>query len=543
MSSSSNAGPGLQGRRSVQAFALVTGGSGFLSNQFISPAGPGQDNFGNAAVDFRNEPPDPVALVQQTVAGTAGNEGTSPAAPGPDRGYRLLSAPVTGVTIGDLAAVNLVQGVPAGDGNTQPQYPLAGDNLFTSYDGTAYAPAPSTGFTVETGRGFFWDLYDAAFTVNNPADFGGGTSESFAIPERRLTAAGKVATPPSGSTAVSRAFADNGTGFHMTGNPFAHAMLASAITADVPIQNVVQAFQPATSTTAGTYVPIDRTSPTAALAVWQGVFAEITSGTGAVTFSFDATAAVPAQPAFVGRPVAEAGVALALTGTTAQGAATRDEAAIVRFAQGASAGWDAHDASKLTPLGSSYALLAPVAERDGASHRTAVSTLPVAAATVRLAFLATEAGTYTIDADAAGLPEGFTASLRDLATGAVSDLSTGYTFTSDATDWTERFELALAQRGATAGEAAPTEALRVLDARPNPVRGTSSVTVELGEAQALRAAVYDALGRRVQTLHDGQAAAGTLALRVDASRLAPGVYVVRVDGASASATQTLTVVR
>ncbi len=39
-------------------------------------------------------------------------------------------------------------------------------------------------------------------------------------------------------------------------------------------------------------------------------------------------------------------------------------------------GWDADDASKLTPPAGPYALLAPVTARDGAAYRTAVTSLP-----------------------------------------------------------------------------------------------------------------------------------------------------------------------
>ena len=125
------------------------------------------------------------------------------------------------------------------------------------------------------------------------------------------------------------------------------------------------------------------------------------------------------------------------------------------------------------------------------------------------------------------------------------DLATAefYTFMSAATDWTERFELVLGARGATAAEPDAAGAFRVLAARPNPVRGTAEVTVEVGAPQHIVADLFDALGRRVLGVYDGAAAAGSLALPLDASALAPGIYVLRVSGASTTATQTVTVVR
>jgi M6 family metalloprotease-like protein len=67
-----------------------------------------------------------------------------------------------------------------------------------------------------------------------------------------------------------------------------------------------------------------------------------------------------------------------------------------------------------------------------------------------------------------------------------------------------------------------------VSAWPNPVssRGTVRVTVS-GPADAT-ATVYDAVGRRVATLHDGPLAAGSVDLPFTASGLAPGVYVVVV---------------
>ncbi len=52
----------------------------------------------------------------------------------------------------------------------------------------------------------------------------------------------------------------------------------------------------------------------------------------------------------------------------------------------------------------------------------------------------------------------------------------------------------------------------------------------------------DALGREVLVVLDGEAS-GAVRLDVDTSRLAPGVYVVRVAGATFAETRRLTVVR
>ena len=79
-------------------------------------------------------------------------------------------------------------------------------------------------------------------------------------------------------------------------------------------------------------------------------------------------------------------------------------------------------------------------------------------------------------------------------------------------------------------EAAPAEpapALRLAGAHP--FRSAGRLALALPAAAPVRAELFDALGRRVAVLHDAAAAAGTLALHVDGTRLAPGVYHARVQ--------------
>ena len=80
-----------------------------------------------------------------------------------------------------------------------------------------------------------------------------------------------------------------------------------------------------------------------------------------------------------------------------------------------------------------------------------------------------------------------------------------------------------------AGEEAPAAPLARLDVTgANPFRTRTSLVLWLPAPAPVRAEAYDALGRRVAVLFDGQAPAGALALDVDASGLAAGVYSVRV---------------
>lgn len=59
----------------------------------------------------------------------------------------------------------------------------------------------------------------------------------------------------------------------------------------------------------------------------------------------------------------------------------------------------------------------------------------------------------------------------------------------------------------------------------------------------MRVAVLDLLGGTVAVIADGERAAGRHAVRLDASRLASGVYVVRMTAGDFVAVRQLTVAR
>lgn len=89
-----------------------------------------------------------------------------------------------------------------------------------------------------------------------------------------------------------------------------------------------------------------------------------------------------------------------------------------------------------------------------------------------------------------------------------------------------------------APEAAP--ALRVW---PQPMGGAGTVALTMPASGDAEVVLYDARGRRVQVLHDGPLASGETALRLDASSLAPGVYVLRAAMGAEVQTQRVVVAR
>ncbi|MEM6327178.1 MAG: T9SS type A sorting domain-containing protein [Bacteroidota bacterium] len=77
---------------------------------------------------------------------------------------------------------------------------------------------------------------------------------------------------------------------------------------------------------------------------------------------------------------------------------------------------------------------------------------------------------------------------------------------------------------------------------PNPTRGAAEVSLSLPEASEVTVSVFDAMGREVGSVRQATAA-GSHRLGVPVGGLAPGVYVVRVESPSGTATRRLTVVR
>jgi hypothetical protein len=79
--------------------------------------------------------------------------------------------------------------------------------------------------------------------------------------------------------------------------------------------------------------------------------------------------------------------------------------------------------------------------------------------------------------------------------------------------------------------------------RPNPTAHSASVPFSLSGAGAVRLEAFDVLGRRVAVLHDGPLPSGEHERTFDASGLPAGVYVIRLQTETGTATTRVTVVR
>ncbi|HEX9952367.1 MAG TPA: zinc-dependent metalloprotease [Rubricoccaceae bacterium] len=459
---------------------------------------------------------------QQTIAGAAG--------------WRLLAAPASGFTVDDLAAMNLVQGVPG-------YYPGAGANLLTGYTGSAYTSA-GTGTVLAPGRGFWWYLYNENRTP-------GGASNSTALPTTLAT------SRPAVTSDVTVALHASGTRFNLLGNPFGTSLTVSGVAgwpgATALASNVVQVWNAAGSTYESSV-----TRPT--ISAWQGFWAEAaTAATLTIPASARTTGGTLTRPA---NAADSAGTVIAFELASADSGSTLvDRAAVLVMGDGRESGPDRGDASKLAPVSATHVVLA-FAPADGVSTMRAVESRPVEAFTIPMAAVSVGAGADLVLTwpRLDGLPEGWTAVLRDLATGTAVDLATearyAFSVVPTAARAAEavpagarlaavepRFVLAVGPRGATATEGGAA-AVFALDApAPNPARGTVAVSYSLAEAGATRVSLVDLLGREVAVVVAGEQAAGGHAASLDVSGLAPGVYVVRLSSGGDALARRIVVVR
>lgn len=497
------------------------------------------------------------------VAGSAGGATTLLVDGGP--GWRMLSLPLAGSTVATLAAQNLVQGLP-------DYYPGGAPNLFTGYDGTAWVAPAGGADALVPGRGFIWYLHDVDF------DPGDGSSASRALP-MTLTIAGP---PPPAETVVPLHVVGNG--WNLVGNPFPQALDLGALSAWAEggslRSGVAQTWDPAAGAT-GSYVSSSLTGD--ALPAWSGAFVQ---NRDAARLRIPASAVVARRDSTAAPRLLAFEVGGTLPDSTA--AAVLDRALVAVFRDDADDAWDAWDAAKLAPLSDAY-VLGAWGSADDEVPRAQASFPRDPTGPVLLPLHVEAAGTdasLTISWPRLHVPDAWRLSLLDLATGETVDLRTAssYAFdvepaagarsgrgarlgaarvdrrgqlstgrlpadlswrlpSADGVTGHARFVVRIEPDGVVGTEGDPPAVFALAPVAPNPTRGDAVVRIEVPRPGPVRVAVYDALGREVGVLADGEQPAGRHALTLAPLRLAAGVYAVRMTADAFAATRRLTVVR
>ncbi|WP_420454949.1 choice-of-anchor B family protein [Rubrivirga sp.] len=472
-----------------------------------------------------------VGAVTVDVTLTVGEDGgVSIVIDGP-RGFRYLGPPSEGVTVDDLAAQNLVRGVPG-------YYPAANPaNLYTEYDTEIgkWDESRGTGEVLELGRAFQWFFYNR--DVGNP-----DISRSRKLPFTLST------DLPANTANVELELDTDGNRFNFLANPFATDLDLTGIY-DWPGGDNLSPNAPV-----WTFDPAARawTAAPATIPAWMGFRVR---AKGPRVNGIPRLITIPASAPVAARQAAQPGLSLTLSGTDADGVAIGDRAMTFAFRDEARAAFDpSEDVEKFQTPATAYALIGARNGRAFVGH----DARPFADAEIPLAVEArgTEAA-FTLRWDATALPAGLPVVLVDLATGAEVDVRTrsSYSFevaaraahdeaptaeVADGSAATDRFVLRI---GTGLGSAEAGVAEVALEAvAPNPSSGGARVAFAVPEAGAVRVSVIDVRGREVAVLMDGSVSAGRHEARLDGG-LAAGVYVVRLEAGGRVLTRRAVVVR
>ena len=284
-------------------------------------------------------------------------------------GWRMLSFPVEGVTVADLAAQNQVQGVTGIEsfyGASAPDgIETDAPNIYTSYEAGWSAP-DNVSDVLEIGKGLIWYLF------NN--DAGVSTPLPFILAATGASPAGDVST----SLHTSSETVDDGEGgmvsvaFNLLGNPFAADLdiseIADWVDGGALNSSIVQVWKNDEAGWQegighqGEWVLIGGGNNDNKLAAWQGFMVE---NNDATEIEYPADARTDGATFHKEQKLELKRLVFALEGENEQrGLQTRDAANLV-FAEDAVEGWDLLDATQLTPLAGSFATLSFVGERNG----------------------------------------------------------------------------------------------------------------------------------------------------------------------------------
>jgi len=342
----------------------------------------------------------PISGTAITIVGNSGDEGDATVGElGGDAGWRMIGPPVDGATAGDLISGSDTNG-------SVIEFTVAQGSMFYGWDDTAdngsdpdgdWSPINTSSTAFQNGRGYLLFLFDDEGIPDadplNPSitiDVATGTVPSSS--SNVIVGDGTPASDP---------VLNQDAALHVLANPFNEPYdltsledgNGNSLDSNSDFQSVIQIWDGGATSAednaqVGSYVTAtvngtasqDGTgnmvlqSGSDVISAWQGFVVERTTpGSGPTQFTFNTTGITTGERRIVGSkstaPVPFVRVPLKLTVSSAEGQQiARDEAASIYFHPDASNGWDALDASKLTPLTRRYALLGPVgAMRDAES--------------------------------------------------------------------------------------------------------------------------------------------------------------------------------
>jgi len=98
-------------------------------------------------------------------------------------------------------------------------------------------------------------------------------------------------------------------------------------------------------------------------------------------------------------------------------------------------------------------------------------------------------------------------------------------------------------QGTSVGPIETASSIQLNQNYPNPFNPTTNISFTLNQAQHVKLAVYDALGREVMLLENGVRSAGEHTINFNAAGLHSGIYLYRLSSDTISLTRTMTLIK